>query len=204
PRRARATGWTASLTTHHQRRPPARPFDTSHLARLCELVVAGPVDSVCAEVMAQLVGADPPDDDVAMLALRRQDSGEIGPLDLVVPALPWSLRDIRVAVRRWLSAVGAAPRAIADLLVAVGEACTNAVEHAYGPSGGTVKVHMELQLPDVIATVADTGRWRPPRGADRGRGTLFMRNCSDDLRIDHGPTGTTVVIRRRLAEQAPR
>jgi len=174
------------------------------LARLCELVVAGPVESVCAEVMAQLVGADPPDDDVAMLAVRRQDSGEIGPLDLVVPALPWSLRDIRVAVRRWLSAVGAAPRSIADLLVAVGEACTNAVEHAYGPSGGTVKVHMELQLPDVIATVADTGRWRPPRGEDRGRGTLFMRNCSDDLRIDHGPTGTTVVIRRRLAEQAPR
>ncbi|MGH3548562.1 MAG: tyrosine-type recombinase/integrase, partial [Pseudonocardiaceae bacterium] len=33
PRRARATGWTASLTTHHQRRPPARPFDTSHLDR---------------------------------------------------------------------------------------------------------------------------------------------------------------------------
>jgi hypothetical protein len=27
-----------------------------------------------------------------------------------------------------------------------------------------------------------------------------MRNCSDDLRIDHGPTGTNVVIRRRLAE----
>ncbi|MGH3782989.1 MAG: PP2C family protein-serine/threonine phosphatase, partial [Pseudonocardiaceae bacterium] len=67
------------------------------LARLCELVLAGPVDSVCAEVMARLVGDDPPDDDVAMLAVRRQDSGEIGPLDLVVPALPWSLRDIRVA-----------------------------------------------------------------------------------------------------------
>jgi hypothetical protein len=28
----------------------------------------------------------------------------------------------------------------------------------------------------------------------------FMRNCSDDLRIDHGPAGTNVVIRRRLAE----
>ena len=173
------------------------------LARLCELVVAGPVDSVCAEVMAQFVGDDPPDDDVAMLAVRRQDSGEIGPLDLVVPALPWSLRDIRLAMRRWLSAVGAAPRATADLLIAVGEACTNAVEHACGPSGGTVTVHLELQMPDVLATVGDTGRWRPPRGEDRGRGTLFMRNCSDDLRIDHGPRGTTVVIRRRLAERAP-
>jgi anti-sigma regulatory factor (Ser/Thr protein kinase) len=156
--------------------------------------------------MTQLVGSDAPGDDVAVRVVHRQDSGEIGPLDLVVPALPWSLRDIRVAMRRWLSAVGAAPQTVADLLVAVGEACTNAVEHAYGPGGGTVTVHMELQLPDVLATVRDTGRWLPPRGENRenrGRGALFMRNCSDDLRIDHGPTGTTVVIRRRVAEQTP-
>jgi anti-sigma regulatory factor (Ser/Thr protein kinase) len=90
--------------------------------------------------------------------------GEIGPLDLVVAALPWSLRDIRVAVRRWLAAVGAAPRTGANLLVAIGEGRTNAVEYAYGSSGGTVTVHMELQLPDVLATVRDTGRWRPPCG----------------------------------------
>ena len=103
-------------------------------------------------------------------------------------------------MRRWLSAVGAAPRAVADLLIAVGEAYSNAVEHAYAPAGGTVTVHMELQLPDVVATVRDTGRWRSPRDTDRERGTLFMRNCSDDLRIDHSPTGTTVVIRRHLTE----
>jgi anti-sigma regulatory factor (Ser/Thr protein kinase)/putative methionine-R-sulfoxide reductase with GAF domain len=174
------------------------------MERLCASIVAGPVDSVCAEVMARLVGGDAPGDDVAILALRRQDSGEIGPLDLVVPALPWSLRDIRFAMRRWLSAVGASPRAIADLLIAVGEASTNAVEHAYGPGGGTVSMHLELQMPDVVATVRDTGRWRPPRGENRGRGTTFMQKCSDDLRIDHGHTGTNVVIRRRLGEEAPR
>ncbi len=65
---------------------------------------------------------------------------------------------------------------------------------------GTVRVHMELQLPDVLVTVRDMGRWRQPCDEGRGRGTLFMRNCSDDLRIDHGPTGTSVVIRRSLAE----
>jgi anti-sigma regulatory factor (Ser/Thr protein kinase) len=149
------------------------------------------------------VGHDPPGDDVALLAVRRQDSGEIGPLNLAKPALARSLRGIRHAVRRWLSAVGAAPRTVADLLIAVGEACTNVVKHAYGPEGGLVTVHMELQLPDVLATVRDTGRWRPPRSADQGRGTRVMRNLSDDLRIDHGPTGTTVVIRRHLTEQAP-
>ncbi|HET9118525.1 MAG TPA: SpoIIE family protein phosphatase [Pseudonocardiaceae bacterium] len=170
------------------------------LARLCDSVEAGPVDSLCRNVMARLVGDDVPGDDIAVLAVRRQDSGDIAPLDLVVPALPWSLRDIRLAVRRWLSAVGAAPRPVADLLVAIGEACSNAVEHAYGPGGGTVRVRLELQLPYILATVRDTGRWRMPRDEDRGRGTLFMRDCSDDLRIDHSPTGTNVVIRRRLAQ----
>jgi anti-sigma regulatory factor (Ser/Thr protein kinase) len=155
--------------------------------------MAGVVSTIGAKVMAQLVGDD---------HVRRQDSGEAGPLDLVVPALPQSLRDIRMAMRRWLSEVGAAPRAVADLLVAVGEACTNAIEHAYGPDGGTVTVRMELQVPDVLATVRDTGCWRPPpeENRGRGRGTQFMRKCSDDFQIDHGPTGTNVVIRRHLAE----
>jgi len=176
------------------------PLDAG-LERLCKSIVAGSVDAVCENLMTQLVGDNSPHDDVAVLAVRRQDSGEIGPLDLVVPALPWSLRDIRGAVRRWLSAVGAAPRTVADLLIVVGEACTNAIEHGYGPGVGTVTVHLELQLPDVLATVSDTGRWRPPSGEGRGRGTLFMRNCCDDLRIDHGPTGTNVVIRHRLTEE---
>ncbi|MGH3779390.1 MAG: tetratricopeptide repeat protein [Pseudonocardiaceae bacterium] len=50
------------------------------LERLCKSVVAGPVESVCGTVMAQLVGGNPPDDDVAVLAVRRQDGGEIGPV----------------------------------------------------------------------------------------------------------------------------
>lgn len=168
------------------------------LERLRKLVKTGPVDALCRKVVAQLVNAEPPGDDAAVLAVRRQDSGDVGPLDLVLPALPWSLRDIRLAVRRWLSAVGASPRAVADLLVAIGEACSNAIEHAYGPGGGSVRVHLELQSPDVLATIRDTGRWRAPYREDGGRGTLFMRDCSDDLRIDHGSTGTNVVIRRRL------
>jgi anti-anti-sigma factor len=140
----------------------------------------------------------------ALLLVRRQDSSKVGPLELMLPAQPWSLKNIRDAMRRWLSATNAEPRAIADLLVAVGEACTNVVDHAYGTDGGIVTVHLELQFSDVVATIADTGQWGLPSGRNRGRGTLFMRNCSDDLRIDHGPAGTTVVIRRHLIEEVSR
>ncbi len=154
--------------------------------------------------MGRLIGDNPPGDDIAVLVLRRQHVTEIQPLQVTFPAQPWSLKDIRDAMRGWLSGVGAGPRATAALLIAVGEACTNVVEHAYGADGGIVTVHLELQLPDVVATISDTGRWRLPRGAGRGRGRLVMRRCADDVRTDHGPAGTTVVIRRRLAEEATR
>jgi phosphoserine phosphatase RsbU/P len=49
---------------------PGCAIDES-LARLCESVVAGPPDSVCAAVMAALIGRDVVSDDVALLTLRR-------------------------------------------------------------------------------------------------------------------------------------
>ena len=100
--------------------------------------------------------------------------------------------------------MGAGPRAITELLVAVGEACTNVVEHADGSEGGLVTVHLELQLLDVVATIGNTGWWRLPRGGSRGRGRRIMRHCGDDVCTDHGPVGTTVVIGRRLAGEATR
>ena len=172
--------------------------------RLCKALVAGPVESVCASVMGQMIGGEAPGDDVALLVMRRQASAGSGPLRLMTPALPGALKGIRDAMRGWLLAVGAPPRVVVDLLVAVGEACANVVEHAYGRAGGMVEVYLELQLSDVVATVRDTGRWRPPRGGNRGRGTVFMRKCANDLLIDHGPSGTTVVIRRSLVEAEAR
>jgi anti-anti-sigma factor len=140
----------------------------------------------------------------ALLLIPRQDSTDVGPWELVLPAQPWSLKTLRDVMRRWLSAVGAGPRAVADVLVAVGEACTNIVDHAYRTDNGFMTVHLELQLPDVVAIVGDTGQWGLPPGKNRGRGLVFMHNCSDDVRINHDPTGTTVLIRRHLAAEATR
>jgi sigma-B regulation protein RsbU (phosphoserine phosphatase) len=46
------------------------PIETT-LARLCESVVSGPPDTVCASVMAALVGRETVRDDIALLTLRR-------------------------------------------------------------------------------------------------------------------------------------
>jgi serine phosphatase RsbU (regulator of sigma subunit) len=48
------------------------------LERLCTAVTAGSVEWVCTTVMGQLVGDHPPGDDVAVLALRRLQGGEVG------------------------------------------------------------------------------------------------------------------------------
>ncbi|GHF16219.1 hypothetical protein GCM10017786_57620 [Amycolatopsis deserti] len=170
------------------------------LERLCDAVHPAQPHTVCADVMAELIGEDTPDDDVALLALRRQDRADLGPLELTVPAVPESLKEVRSAMRRWLTIVNAGQDATADLLVAVGEATSNAVEHAYGPAGGVIKVRMELRGRDAIATVCDEGRWRPPRGENRGRGTLLMHRCGDEVRIDHHAHGTEVMIRRSIGQ----
>ena len=169
------------------------------LERMRSILVAGqPADAVAVTVMKEALGGDPHADDVALLVLRRRSEEEASPLELSVPSEPSSLGEVRVAVRRWLSGIGATDTETADLVVAIGEACSNAIEHAYGPVGGRVVIRLEHTPPDVTATVRDTGNWRPPRGANRGRGLAIMRAVSDAADVDHRADGTTVTIRKTI------
>jgi putative methionine-R-sulfoxide reductase with GAF domain len=45
---------------------------------LCKAVAAAPVESVLTNVMGQLIGDNPPGDDIAVLALRRHHNGVVG------------------------------------------------------------------------------------------------------------------------------
>jgi anti-sigma regulatory factor (Ser/Thr protein kinase) len=168
----------------------------ARLDQLAATVSAQPPEQVCISITGRLVGLDPSPDDVALLVLRREAS-HLAPLELSRPAVAPSLGEIRAAVRRWLAKIDASPADVTDLLLAVGESTSNVVEHAYGPGGGTLTVRLELQPPDVVVTVKDSGRWRPPRGTNRGRGSHIMAAVGDVI-VDRGPDGTEVVIRRRL------
>jgi anti-sigma regulatory factor (Ser/Thr protein kinase) len=50
----------------------------------------------------------------------------------------------------------------------------------------------------VTLTVRDTGRWRAPRGANRGRGLKMIAAAVDELDVHTTDAGTEVVMRRRL------
>lgn len=164
---------------------------------LRQALAAGPPETVCARVMLKLVGAETVGDDIALLVLRREDA-PMAPLELNERAVPESLRTLRNAARQWLADVGADPAVANDVLLAVGEACSNVVEHAYGPRGGTVHLRLAVEDRHIVARVRDTGQWRRARGTNRGRGIRLMEGISDDVRVDTSGTGTEVMIRKSL------
>jgi GAF domain-containing protein/anti-sigma regulatory factor (Ser/Thr protein kinase) len=147
-----------------------------------------------------LLARQPPaaEDDVAVLAFRPLAGA--GPrFEALVPAEPDALAGVRHRMRHWLREAGASTDEVHDVLLACGEACANVVEHAYGPADATFEVRGRLEDGTVVVEVCDTGRWRPPRGTERGHGMGLMRALMDDVAVHPTDEGTEVRLRRRLA-----
>ncbi|MEU4442836.1 ATP-binding protein [Actinosynnema sp. NPDC050801] len=114
------------------------------------------------------------------------------------PAQAGQLAGVRARLDAWLTAEGLSEDDRYDLLLAVNEAASNAVEHAYGPDEHGV-VHIDAATrPDggVRVVVTDHGGWRvpPPTLSARGRGLLLMRENVDEVLVDRGAGGTTVTL----------
>ncbi len=142
------------------------------------------------------------EDDVALVLLRTPVVSSR--LFLVkAPARPDSIRRVRAELRGWLNQLGLDPQEVTGILIAVGEACTNAVEHAYGLGGRALfRVEASRTGDDVICSVTDAGAWKdnPDRFA-RGNGIAIMRELMDEVAIEFGPGGTTVTLRYQPRSQ---
>jgi anti-sigma regulatory factor (Ser/Thr protein kinase) len=122
-------------------------------------------------------------------------------LDLSVPADPHVLRDIRRALRGLAHNLALDQERAESLLVAVGEAVSNSMEHAYPGSRGTVFLRAHRDGPSLVVEIEDRGRWRRPSAARRpGYGLELMRALMDSVNVDSTENGTTV----RLALSLPR
>jgi anti-sigma regulatory factor (Ser/Thr protein kinase) len=108
------------------------------------------------------------------------------------------LAHVRRVLRRWLINQGGDEADVAEVTIAVSEACANAIEHAYAPGPATFKLDATSTRGEITVTVRDEGRWRPPRGSNRGRGLSIMVAAMDDVQIDRTDTGTQVAMRRAL------
>jgi anti-sigma regulatory factor (Ser/Thr protein kinase) len=118
-----------------------------------------------------------------------------------VPAVPGSVPELRRAVRAVI-----ADRGFEDVAVglAVTEAVTNVVRHAYSGSVGSVTLSADASTEELVLIVADEGvggrsfTLRADPGL--GLGLALIRELCSSVRIDPTNAGTTVTMRFRQAE----
>ncbi|HWO67874.1 MAG TPA: ATP-binding protein, partial [Umezawaea sp.] len=195
PPRATLLMYTDGLV-ERRRRPLTAGIDQAG-----EAVQAGretALDDLASQVMDRLAPAGGYDDDVALLLYRHP-----APLELTFPAESARLAPVRKTLRGWLDQCGLPPHAVQSVLVAVGEACANAIEHGYrGTTPDEISLRAEALVSDLYLTVRDTGRWKVPEpeaNAHRGRGVALMRAMMQRVTIAPGPAGTTVDMHLRIS-----
>jgi serine/threonine-protein kinase RsbW len=98
---------------------------------------------------------------------------------------------------------------LGDLKLALTEACTNSVRHAYGDTDGLVEILYELHPDRLVVEVSDRGRgFEPPY--DRGRaldgeelsegglGIAIIEALADELEIAESEHGSRLRFVKRL------
>jgi serine phosphatase RsbU (regulator of sigma subunit)/integral membrane sensor domain MASE1/anti-sigma regulatory factor (Ser/Thr protein kinase) len=150
----------------------------------------------CVEhVLEALVGGQEPSDDVAILAVRFGVGGR-PPFAALIPADFAELGPLRARIADELSELGVEPVRVPDILLAVTEAATNAMEHAYRhrePGQILVELWRHDDQP-LTAVVRDFGHWQDePALGDRGRGLEILRLLTD-LSVDVTARGTTLTL----------
>jgi len=112
------------------------------------------------------------------------------------------LPGVRRRLGSWLTGLGMGEQDRVGVMVAVGEACANAAEHAYrGSEPGPMSVSATVDVDGLLTvTIRDEGTWRPPDRdpGDRGRGLLIMRQLVDTVTLDERDRGTTITLTLRL------
>ena len=134
-------------------------------------------------------------------AIRR-----VGPSEFVHriwPARRRQLAPIRAEVRRWLAPLALAGDAEDDMVLAVSEAASNSVEHAYHPATAedTVDVTFWTEPHALYVEIVDHGVWQTPseQPTGRGRGIEIMQQLVAFVLIRHDSRGTRVLLRHPLS-----
>ena len=122
-------------------------------------------------------------------------------LHLTVPAAPGYLFEIRRLLNVFAVEAGAGEDKRTDILLAVNEACTNVVRHAYGEEGGPLHVNASHSPGALVVQVSDNGTpvAIPTRNPGAGLGLSLVQRLSDDVDIEGpGEGGTRLEMTFRL------
>jgi len=151
----------------------------------------GDLVSLCDDRVLQSPRPESSGDDVALLMVRLLPA-LVGHFRLLLSAEPQALATLRRTVSQWATLSGANEEEAHALVLAVGEAVTNVIEHAYTSAGGQVEVEADMHQGLAQIVVRDRGQWRPFRPDEGGRGLLLMRGLVEKVDVVSGPDGTEV------------
>jgi serine/threonine-protein kinase RsbW len=135
-------------------------------------------------------------------------TGERNTIELRIPARPENLALARLALAGVATVAGARDDVIADLKVAVTEACTNAILHAYSDREGSVMVRYRIAEDALEVEIEDDGAGFDPGdprggGADSGgqaMGLMIIRELTDEVVIESDPSGSRIAFARSLRD----
>ena len=121
-----------------------------------------------------------------------------GVVALTIPARAEFIALCRLALTGLARTRALPPEVVADLKLALTEACSNSVRHAYGEGReGVVEIRYELDDDRIRVEVSDGGHGfdpvlveRPSEEIDEGGlGIAIIRAVTDELDIARGPEG---------------
>ena len=126
-------------------------------------------------------------------------SGACPAVRLLMPALPANVALVRQALAGLTDELGVGAARAADMKIALTEACTNVVVHAYGDEAGPLEVTMDVEHGRLVLSVRDRGDGLHPlpgrdEGAPLGFGLALIASLSDELGLVGGRHGTEVRI----------
>ena len=133
----------------------------------------------------------------AMTAAGEFDLGRT--VRLTIPAKPEYITLSRLALAGLARVRSFPDEMLADLKLALTEACSNSVRHAYDGGEGHVAISFELREDRLIVEVADDGTGFVPAGelepvdgdelSEGGLGIAIIRSVADEVEIGTGPCG---------------
>ena len=121
---------------------------------------------------------------------RMSDAGTTA-IRLTIPAKAEYITLGRLALTALSRLRSLSDETLADLKLALTEACSNSVRHAYGAGEGVVEIVYELQPGRLVIEVADNGEGFDPADAESsndelsegGLGIAIIRSIADEFEI---------------------
>jgi serine/threonine-protein kinase RsbW len=135
-------------------------------------------------------------------------SEEASIVSLTIPAKAEYIALVRLALVGLARTRALGEDVVGDLKLALTEACSNSIRHAYaGNQEGTVEVRYGLTSDRMAIEISDAGTGFDPTAGREGNGELdegglgiaIIRALVDDLEIGSGPDGSRIRFVKRLA-----